>query len=473
MSKFSIDIPRPNFFKHRTIAEDSILVTVDSGEWAILSSKEFECLCHNDYSDPGLREKLYESHIYLDKNNWDSYIETMAQRWKEVFTRPTLHIVVVTPRCNLRCIYCHASYQQESNSSMSIETASKVLDRIFEVAPENFAIEFQGGEPTLNFETIKFMVEKSKELTEKYGKKVNFTIVTNFTSALTDEKMRFLIENSIDVSTSIDGPQFIHENNRNRNYPGGFSILCQKVHRFTELWKEIRDDEPRLSAMLTATKPVLAYPRETVDTYLSLGINDIFIRPVNPLGRGEQDINELTYPIEDFLEYWERVIDYIIELRGKGFSVAETHLVILLRKIFFRENTYMDLRSPCGASFGQRTYNYDGKIFTCDEGRMLEQEKFCLGTVDVKSSSINSSKNGIHTFISSLSELSYCEFCVYKPFCGVCPLLNYKTSGYTNTTIWNSRRCKLYRGMFDIIFRKFINEEKARKVFGDMIIESI
>jgi len=32
---------------------------------------------------------------------------------------------------------------------------------------------------------------------------------------------------------------------------------------------------------------------------------------------------------------------------------------------------FLDSRSPCGACIGQVAYNYDGKVYTCDEGRMF------------------------------------------------------------------------------------------------------
>ncbi|WES33279.1 hypothetical protein P0092_16135 [Ruminiclostridium papyrosolvens DSM 2782] len=44
----------------------------------------------------------------------------------------------------------------------------------------------------------------------------------------------------------------------------------------------------------------------------------------------------------------------------------------------------MELRSPCGGSIGQLSCNYDGLIYSCDEGRMLAElvdAGFKLGNV--------------------------------------------------------------------------------------------
>jgi hypothetical protein len=65
-------------------------------------------------------------------------------------------------------------------------------------------------------------------------------------------------------------------------------------------------------------------------------------------------------------------MDYILELNKKGINFREMLSGIYLSKILTdRDPNYLDERSPCGACIGQVAYNYDGKIYSCDEGRML------------------------------------------------------------------------------------------------------
>jgi His-Xaa-Ser system radical SAM maturase HxsB len=462
-----------NFWKERVISDDSMLVTVDSGEWCILSNDEYLQLRNGGIQGDDLMLRLKDSHILLDEKGRGEFLEIMRKRYVDVLTRPILHIVVLTPQCNLRCIYCQAALNQGTQGAMTIEIARKTLSHIINFSGDSYTLELQGGEPSLNFDVIKYLVSENKRLTELHNKRYSVAIVTNFTDVLTEEKMRFLIENDVDISTSLDGPKSVHEDNRNRNYPGGFEVFASKVKLYNRLFEEIKGTQPKLGAMVTATRAVLDKPRETIDTYINLGIYSMFIRPVNPIGRGAVMRPELDYDIEDFLIYWEGIVDYIVELWDSGIQIDEGYLTLLLRKIFHRDNNYMDLRSPCGAAFGQRTYNFDGRIYTCDEGRMVESQDFCLGSVDNSIEEINDSFNGLKTFEASLSELSYCEFCAYKPFCGTCPLLNWKATGNPTTSIWNSRRCKLLRGMLDIVFRKFLTDEHARRVFGEMVVNSI
>ena len=60
---------------------------------------------------------------------------------------------------------------------MSHDTAIKSLELIFQSPNNNIKIEFQGGEPLLNFEIIKFIVNHSEKI--KGTKNVQYVIITN------------------------------------------------------------------------------------------------------------------------------------------------------------------------------------------------------------------------------------------------------------------------------------------------------
>lgn len=467
------DFPVVNFYRFRRIAPDTILISVDSGEWQILSEKQFSDLKEKYFEDEDFLQSLKNNHIFLTEENFEGYQKNIEERWSGIFAPPSLHIVVVTPQCNLRCIYCHAALAQNDGCAMNIATADKILDQIFAVQTDELTIEIQGGEPVLNFDIVKHIVLKARKKADETGKTVELCIVTNFTDVLTDEKIHFLIEHGVEVSTSLDGPAEVHNNNRNRNHSGGFSVLQERVEAFRRIWQEIRNDSPRLSAMVTTTKQLLTKPEETVNTYLELGFTDLFVRPVNPLGRGANQLSDFEYEPEDFVEFWGKLIDVLIEKWTQGIHMTEGHLDIILKKLFFRENGYMDLRFPCGAAFGQRAYNADGKIYTCDEGRMLKEQDFCIGSISDSPEKIVHNPNGLNTFLSSIAELSSCEFCVYKPFCGTCPILNWKEHPDRNTQTYGGRRCKIYQGMFDYVFKTFYSNEKAQKVFEEMLFAGL
>ena len=128
----------------------------------------------------------------------------------------------------------------------------------------------------------------------------------------------------------------------------------------------------------------------------------------------------------------------------------------------------MELRSPCGAAVGQIAYNYDGNIYTCDEGRMLAEmgdHSFTLGTVnDSYDDLLNSSVCKAVCISSVLESTPGCCDCVYSPYCGKCPIVNYASNQniYTNTA--NDYKCKINRGILDLIFR-YLQDDSIKSIF--------
>ena len=161
-------------------------------------------------------------------------------------------------------------------------------------------------------------------------------------------------------------------------------------------------------------------------------------------------------------------MDYIIELNLKGRNFHERFATIFLTKILTeRDPDYLDIRSPCGAGIGQLAYNFNGDVYTCDEGRMLsrwQDESFRLGNVSDNSYEdiINNQIVKTMCISSCLDSLPECSECVYKPYCGVCPLYNYTVNG----NIFNKAifLCRINKGILDYLFKKLQNE-KDRDIF--------
>ena len=121
-------------------------------------------------------------------------------------------------------------------------------------------------------------------------------------------------------------------------------------------------------------------------------------------------------------------------------------------------DNYMELRSPCGASMGQLSYYYNGKVYTCDEGRMISEagiDAFLLGNVyDNTYEELMSSPVCKTLAISSVVEsLPGCSDCVYNPYCGVCPVITYAHEKDIFPKSTKGFRCEIYSGMMDIYFK--------------------
>src|SRR5205807_4513411 len=100
------------------------------------------------------------------------------------------------------------------------ETASRSLELTFKSPSPTLKIEFQGGEPLLNFELIKEIVHQAQTKNRARGKQLALVIATNL-ALLDDAIPRLCAHHDVYISTSLDGPADLH--NRNRPRPGGNS----------------------------------------------------------------------------------------------------------------------------------------------------------------------------------------------------------------------------------------------------------
>ena len=127
----------------------------------------------------------------------------------------------------------------------------------------------------------------------------------------------------------------------------------------------------------------------------------------------------------------------------------------------------MELRSPCGGGIGQLAYFADGRIFTCDEGRMLAEmgnNAFQLGNVyeSTYEQLIASSACRTVCAASTLETIPTCCDCVYQPYCGTCPVVNYALTDDIIEKEPRSFRCQVYEGILDYLFCLLIENDQNK-----------
>ena len=202
-----------NFFNFKESKND-ILLTNDFGNFIFLDKKDFYDLINYELSNlnPCYNELLRLGFIYENKENFlIKFTNKFKQNKNYLFSRTKLHIFALTNKCNLGCIYCQAKSSSSKNKMMTKEDALKFVDIALSSKEESLDFEFQGGEPTLNFQTLKDIFYYSEK--NKNNKIIKYNLVTNLYS-ISDEQIDFLIENNISISTSIDGNNQIHNSNR-------------------------------------------------------------------------------------------------------------------------------------------------------------------------------------------------------------------------------------------------------------------
>ena len=114
---------------------------------------------------------------------------------------------------------------------MSYEVGKKALD--FLVANsgsrKNLEVDFFGGEPTMNFEVVKQLVEYGRSIEEANNKKFRFTLTTNGI-LLNDEILDFANKEMSNIVLSIDGRKEINDLMRptRNNHGSSYDIIMPK-----------------------------------------------------------------------------------------------------------------------------------------------------------------------------------------------------------------------------------------------------
>ncbi len=458
-----------NYFNYKEI-KNKYLITNDIGEYSFLLKEDFEKMLKKEKLNENVKNELLEKgFIYEESDELFATKQAMKlRRFKEYLLVPTtLHIFVVTKNCNFNCIYCQAgNLNQNNNYNMSRETAKKAVDIAMDSPSQYLTFEFQGGEPLLNFDIIKYIVEYSKSILN--GKVIEYNVVSNLT-LLTDEMIDFFVENDVNICTSIDGDRILQ--NINRPYQNKDSYL----ETVTKM-KKLREKKIRISAIETTTKYSLDKTKEIVDEYIKLDMESIFIRPLTRLGKANKSWYSIGYDADDYLKFYKSTLDYIIEKNKNGVFLTEGYSTIFLKKILLKEPVnYMELRSPCGGAIGQLAYYYDGNIYTCDEGRMLSEmgdDRFKLGNVyeNTYKELMQCDCTKAMCISSCIECLPYCSSCVYMPYCGTCPVINLAQDENIFAKNPNEFRCEIYKGMQDILFDYIENKAEVMEIFKNWIM---
>lgn len=446
---------------------DKYLVTNDIGRYIILKPNDFKKFIEGKINKENkLYDELRKNNFIKDDSDLVNQITNYQQKNSFLFHGTSLHIIVVTLRCNYNCIYCQANSRnlKSQGFDMTKKTAKSVVNAIFQSPNPTITIEFQGGEPLVNWPIIKFIVEEAEKKNIEKKKKLHISLVSNL-SLMDEEKYEYITKHRISVCTSLDGPEKLH--NLNRPYVPGNSY--QSTTSWIKKFREREKKNPsmyRISALVTISPFSLKYPREIIDEYLKWGFTGIHLRPMSMLGLSSKFKKPVGNTSYEFLEFWKKGMDYIIDINLKNKFFNERGSLIILKKILGDvDPNFLDLRSPCGAGIGQMLYNYDGKVFTCDEARMLTEDTFIIGHITKNNyKELVTNPNVRATIQASILENSSCDTCVFKPYCGVCPVINYAVSGSLfpemSTTDW----CKTHKGMYNYLFEKLQNR-KIKEIF--------
>ncbi len=412
-----------------------VLVTNDAGEWLFMTESEFAELLAGKVAESHPRQQEYQAKgLIRDGLDLDAFANRVAERNRHVSRGPHVHVVTLTLRSNQPG---SAQDSQDAAGDMTREVAEKIVNLAMQSPSPALTFEFQGGEPLLNFEVLRHLVEHAQTRNQRVeGKVLSFSLLTTF-AGMTEEIAEWLIANEVAINTSLDGPAAIHD--KVRAWKGGSSHadVVRWLEYFGRRYSELgRSPELcRVTGLLTVTRQTLSACREVVDEYVTRGLRSIRLQPLRALGLSSKLWAEVGYDLKDYLAFYRQALDYVLELNRKGVPLSERTASTVLSKILASgDSSAVDLQSPGGEGTGQVVYGPDGSVFPSEDARQLAalgDPFFLLG--NAKDLSLSDLVH--HPTVRALAAASLldaqplCSDCWNKPYCGFSPVRNFITQG--------------------------------------------
>lgn len=466
-------------FRFEKFDEKEYLVTNEVGEYIFLKNEDFLKLVNGELDIHA--DLFYDiaSKQIATTDRVEDVVNMLATKYRtkksilREFT--TLHMVVPTLRCNSSCIYCQVKRHESSDYSadMTKKTAKNIVKCIFESPSPCIKIEFQGGDPSIDFDMVKYIIEEAEWQNLFKKRELGFVICTNLT-LLNEDIVRYLKKHNCLISTSLDGPKDLHDKNRplQNKELDHHQIFEDNLKMIRSIW----DDHECVSALMTTSKFSLGRFKDIVDEYIRLGFNSLFFRALNPYGFAKEYKDKIAYSVDDFVENFKEGLDYIIELNKKGVFFIEGYSALLLKRMLTPFATgFVDLQSPAGVGIAGAIYDYDGSVYVADEGRMMARFKnyhFRLGNVNENTHQEMFNGEKLHNIIKdSCTEcLPMCSDCVFQTYCGADPVRNFSEQGdivgYRPTNEMCRKNKAIIHYLFELLKK---NDPEINRVFWSWI----
>lgn len=391
--------------------------------------------CYNEIVE------LYNDKILFSDDDYEKYAQYSVASPVKAMCLNIAH------DCNLRCKYCFASTGDfgKGRKLMSFETGKHAIDFLLENSGNrpNLELDFFGGEPLMNFDVVKQIVEYARSREAEFNKKFRFTITTNGL-LLDDDKIDFINKEMSNVVLSIDGRKEVNDFMRVR--VDGTGCYDKILPAFKKLVDGRGDKEYYVRG--TFTNHNLDFADDVFSLY-EAGFDQISIEPVV----GDSDEYALTEKdLPDVFNEYERLAKKIIENEKNGKKFNFFHFMIDLDQ---GPCAIKRLRG-CGCGNDYVAITPDGDIFPCHQFVGIDEYK--MGNIDEGTFNQEMKQDFAKAHVYTKPE---CKKCWAKFYCsGGCNANNYQYMGDIRTA--HKLSCQLEKKRLECAIMM-----KAIRIFGE------
>lgn len=277
----------------------------------------------------------------------------------------------VSHTCNLNCEYCFASQGKYhgDRALMSLEVGKRAIDFLVENSGtrKNLEVDFFGGEPLMNWDTVKDIVAYARSIEKEKNKNFRFTLTTNG-MLIDDDVIEFANKEMHNVVLSLDGRKEVHDRLRKTvNGKGSYDIIVPKFQDFVR-----RRGDKGYYIRGTFTHNNVDFT-EDIFHMADLGFTELSMEPVvcSP-----NDPYALTYDdLPKIFRQYEILAEYMLEREKQGKPITFYHYMIDLTGgpcIYKRI-------SGCGSGTEYMAVTPWGDLYPCHQ--FVGDEKYLLGNI--------------------------------------------------------------------------------------------
>ena len=312
--------------------------------------------------------QLKEDGKLFVKDSFEPMAGALKAKTSGVIKALCLHIAHT---CNLNCSYCFASqgkYHGE-RALMSFEVGKRALDFLIENSGSrrNLEVDFFGGEPLMNFDVVKRLVEYARSIEKEKNKNFRFTLTTNGV-LVDDDVIDFANREMSNVVLSLDGRREVHDRYR-VDYAGNGS-WDKIVPKFQKFVAARGGKNYYMRGTFTHANPDFL---EDIKVMLDLGFSELSMEPVVAAEGDPAALTEEDKAI--VLKQYEQLAELMLRRDKEGKPFTFYHYMIDLKGgpcIYKRI-------SGCGSGTEYMAVTPWGDLYPCHQ--FVGDEKFKLGDI--------------------------------------------------------------------------------------------
>ncbi|MBS3060273.1 MAG: radical SAM protein [DPANN group archaeon] len=392
-----------------------------TGRWLIVDDEAKNAIINYDkLSERRGIDELLEKYKFLEKLE------------KKRTSGSLLVVFHMTQNCNYKCVYCYAGAGK--GASLDIKNALQMVDVLgTQTKFKKSEIEFHGGEPLLEFEKIKQVIEYAK----KYDN-IKFSMQTNG-SLLDMEKLEYLTQNKVGIGVSIDGPAMIHDKQRVAHDGAG------TFEKTNNVLNSFEDKKRKVGIITVCTTNTIEHKEDYFNFLVGNGIKSFSINPMFPMRRGSEN-NQLVPINEQLLEMTKFMIEKVkSNNKTVKHKIRFRNIDEIISKIVNPDYYYRCLESPCGAGRDMVGLGEDGNVYMCEELVGIEKFKIRNNNYDLDKILENGTKRAADCASRNIKKCQECAFINYCP--GTCLGKRYAQTGSEKEA---STLCEFYKQLIKI-----------------------